>query len=60
MAERTLKNVLSMIALYAAEHKLSPETVRLIFDTGIGPVQYLRPDLFGSEKPATGEPKSAD
>jgi len=60
MAERTLKNVLSMIALYAVEHKLSPEAVRIIFDTGIGPTQYLRPDLFGSEKPATGEPKSAD
>ncbi len=59
MAERTLKNVLSMIALYAVEHKLSPEAVQIIFNAGIGPSAYLRPELFGGEKLATGEQKSA-
>lgn len=60
MSEESMQNVLSMISLYAAKHKLSPKTVRLIFDTGIGPVHELRPELFGSKKPATDEPKSAD
>lgn len=60
MPEESMKNVLSMISLYAAKHKLCPEAVRTIFNTGIGPVHELRPDLFEREYSAADEPKNAD
>lgn len=44
--DQSCEHALARIRAYAIEHCLTGEHIALIFETGIGPVRYLRPDIF--------------